>query len=80
MHEVLTKEFVKEGVSQLRKFSVNVHKFHTLASFAREVSSENAHECAQNAENGFGFGFFRAIPRVSYELLSRIVPVTCNET
>jgi hypothetical protein len=29
----------------------------------RKVGAENAHGCAQNAENGFDFDVFRAIPQ-----------------
>jgi hypothetical protein len=27
------------------------------------IGYENAHWCAQNAENGFGFDFFRIVPQ-----------------
>jgi hypothetical protein len=32
-----------------------------LSQVLRERGSENAHGCAQDAENGFGFYIFRAI-------------------
>jgi hypothetical protein len=45
------------------------------------MSSEIAHGCAQNAQNGFGVcRLFRAIPKDGDEFLNHIVRVTGDET
>jgi hypothetical protein len=51
-----------------------------LLQVLRKMGSENAHECAQNAENGFGFESFRAIPQDDDDILNQIVRVTNDET
>jgi hypothetical protein len=60
------RTFVKYGTSQFQNFRVNFHKFRALIctrlsqlpQVLRKMCSENAHGCAQNAENGFGFEYF----------------------
>jgi hypothetical protein len=42
-----------------------------------KIGSENAHGCTQNAENGLGFDFFRAIHQ-RWRILNHIV--TGDET
>jgi hypothetical protein len=40
--------------------------YHSQASLSQvlcKMGSENAHRCAQNAENRFGFDFFTVIPQ-----------------
>jgi hypothetical protein len=66
--EVLTKTFVRDSTSQFQNFCVDFHKFHalfstglshlglTITSFAQD-GFQNAHGCAQNTEDGFGFNF-----------------------
>jgi hypothetical protein len=45
------------------------------------MGSENAHGCAQNAENGFGFDFFlERYHKDGDEFLNHIVQVTEDET
>jgi hypothetical protein len=45
------------------------------------MGSENAHGCAQNAENGFGFDFsFERYHKHGDEFLNHIVRVTFDET
>jgi hypothetical protein len=51
-----------------------------LPQVLRKVGSENAHGCAQNAENDFGFDLHRAIPQDGGEFLDHIVRVTGDET
>jgi hypothetical protein len=47
----------------------------------RKRGSENAHGCAQNAKNGFGFDFFlKRCRKDGGEFLSHIVRVTGDET
>jgi hypothetical protein len=42
--------------------------------------SENAHECAQHAENIFGFASYRAISPRGYKFLNHFVRVTGDGT
>jgi hypothetical protein len=42
--------------------------------------SENAHGCAQNAENGFRFDFLKRYDKDGDEFLNHIVRVTGEET
>jgi hypothetical protein len=44
------------------------------------MSSENAHGCTQNAENGFGFDFLERYHKDSDEFLNHIMWVTDGET
>jgi hypothetical protein len=44
------------------------------------MGSENAHRCAQNAENGFGFDFLEQYHKDGDEFISHIVRVTGAET
>jgi hypothetical protein len=44
------------------------------------MGSENLHGCAQNAENGFGFGFLERYHKDGGEFLNHIVRVTGDET
>jgi hypothetical protein len=63
LFKMLTKKFVKDSASQFQNFRVNFHTFHALFStrlsqarlsqVLRKMVSENAHGCAQNAENSF---------------------------
>jgi hypothetical protein len=66
--------FVNDGASQFQNFHVNIYKsvalFTTILSqlgrlsqVLRKNGSENVHECTQDAENGLGSDFFRAIPQ-----------------
>jgi hypothetical protein len=38
------------------------YEYVKLSQVLRKMGSENAHGCAQNADNGFGCDIFRAIP------------------
>jgi hypothetical protein len=44
------------------------------------MGSENAHGCAQNAENGLGFDFLEQYHKYGDEFLNHIVRVTGDET
>jgi hypothetical protein len=44
------------------------------------MGSENAHGCAQHAENGFGFDFLDRYHKIGDEILIHIVRVTDDET
>jgi hypothetical protein len=44
------------------------------------MDSEKAHECAHNAENGFGFDFLERYHTDGNEFLSHITRVTGDET
>jgi hypothetical protein len=44
------------------------------------MDSENAHECAQNAENDFGFDFLEWCHKDRVEFLNHTVRITGNET
>jgi hypothetical protein len=68
LFEVLTKKFVNDGASQFHNFQANFSKFQALfskklsqlARISQALSKTgliNAHGCAQNAENDFGFDF-----------------------
>jgi macrodomain Ter protein organizer (MatP/YcbG family) len=46
----------------------------------RKIGSENAYECAQNAENSFGFEFLERYHKDGDEFLKHIVRVTGDET
>jgi hypothetical protein len=60
---------VKGDASQFQNFHVNFNKFHAqfstrlsqsrLSQVLRKMGSENAHGCAQNAGNDFGFHSLR---------------------
>jgi hypothetical protein len=73
LFKMLTKKFVKDSASQFQTSPMNFHTFRALFSarlsqarlsqVSRKIGSENAHGCAQNAENGFGLDFIRAIPQ-----------------
>jgi hypothetical protein len=73
LFKVLTKKLEKDGDSQFQNFRVNFHKFHAVfptrlsqarpSQVLRKMFSENAHGCAQNPENGYGFDFFRPRPQ-----------------
>jgi hypothetical protein len=43
------------------------------------MGSENAHRCAQNAENGFGFDFLERHHKDGDEFLNHILRVTGDE-
>jgi hypothetical protein len=86
----LAKKFVKDGASQFQNFLVNFHKFHPLFSTEYHSSASlsqvlrkmvsDAHWCAQNAENCFGFDFLDRYYKDGYEFLNHIVQVTGDET
>jgi hypothetical protein len=44
------------------------------------MGSEDAHGCAQNSENGFGFDFLQQYHKDSNDYLNHIVQVTADET
>jgi transposase len=47
-------------------FHCSVREYHSYARLSqvlRKMGSENAHGCAQNAKNGFGFDIFRVVPQ-----------------
>jgi hypothetical protein len=44
------------------------------------MGSENAHVCAQNAGNGFGFEFLERYHKEGDEFLNHIVRVISDET
>jgi hypothetical protein len=44
------------------------------------MGSENAHGCAQNAENGFGFDFLERYHKDGDEFLNNIIGVTGDRT
>jgi hypothetical protein len=77
------KKIVKDGASQFQNFRVNFHKVHALLSMRlsqarlsqvlRKMGSENVHRCAQNAGNGFGFGFLERNHKDGDEFISHIV-------
>jgi hypothetical protein len=46
----------------------------------RKIGSENAHGCAENAENGFGFDFLELYHKDGDECFNHIIRVTGNET
>jgi hypothetical protein len=69
LFKLLTQKFVTDHASLFQNFRVAFHKFQPLFSTRlsqlgsaitslRKMGSENAHSCAQNAENDFGFDFF----------------------
>jgi hypothetical protein len=44
------------------------------------MDSENAHGCAQNAENDFGFVFLEQYHKDGNEFVSHVIQVTGDET
>jgi hypothetical protein len=67
------QKFMEYDASKSKNFRVNFHKFQAffctklsqlgwaIVTNLCKIGSENAHGCAQNAQNGFDFDFFRAI-------------------
>jgi hypothetical protein len=69
INKVLTKKFVDHSIiseftCEFPQISHTVsHEITTgwagVSQVLCKLGSENAHRCAQNAENGFGFDFFK---------------------
>jgi hypothetical protein len=89
LFKMLTKKFLKDGDSQFQNFRVNFHKFHALfctrlsqtrlSQVLRKMDSENAHGCAQNAKNSFGFDFLERYNKDGDEFLSHNLRLTGDE-
>jgi hypothetical protein len=56
------------------------HSQTRLSQVLRNVGSENAHGCAQNAENGFSFDILEWYHKDCNEFFSHIIRVTGDET
>jgi hypothetical protein len=61
LHNIRTLTWISTNFthSSLR----DCHSWVRLSQVLRKMGSENAHGCAKNAENGFCFDFFTAIPQ-----------------
>jgi hypothetical protein len=56
------------------------HSQARLSQVLHRMGSENAHGCAQNEENDFGFDFLKRYHKDGYEFRNHFVRVTDNET
>jgi hypothetical protein len=75
----------KTALHSLRTFRVNLHKVHTLSpsrlsQVLHKRGSENAHVCARNVENVFGFDVLARYHKDGDEFRSPVARVTGDKT